>query len=92
MCVVETDHFLDRWSERVGKYYPRVRKTVLRAIQRGEQRRHGKLELGVLVPVKYRGEIFCIIGVEDEKEEDIVDFVLKTVLTEEQARAHGWVR
>lgn len=46
----------------------------------------------MLVPVKYRGEIFCIIGVQEEKEEEIVEFVLKTVLTEEQARAMGWVQ
>jgi len=91
MCIVETNHFLARWAERVGEYRPRVRKSVLRAMQRGEHRRHGKPELGVLVPVKYRGEIFCIVGVREEKK-DIIEFVLKSVLTEEQARVMGWIR
>lgn len=91
MCVVETMHFLAKWSERVGKYRPRrVRKSVLRAIQRGEHRLQWGAKRGILVPVKYRGEVFCVIGVPEEKRE--IEFVLKSVLTEDQARAMGWVR
>lgn len=88
MCIIETNHFLARWAERVGEYYrSRLHKLIFRAIQRGEHRRNRKPELGILVPIRFRGRNVCIVGVPEEGE-----FILRSVLTEEQAGRMGWDR
>lgn len=87
MRVIETHHFLDQWSKRVGKYYPRLRKLIIQAIRRGEHRRHRNPELGILVPIERRGTTYCVVGVPTRKE-----FILRTVLDEDMACRMGWNR
>ena len=87
MDIVATKHFLSQWEERVGKYYPRVKKKIYRAIRRGEHRMQRNQKLGILVPVEFRGEKVYVIGKPDEE-----NFVLITVLTLSQANAIGWRR
>ena len=87
MRVIETHHFLAQWASRVGKYYPRLRKLVLRSIVRGEARRHRRPELGILVPIEHTGKILCVVGIPTRKE-----FILRTVLPEDMACRMGWNR
>lgn len=88
MSIIETNHFLDRWEERVGRYRPRVHKLIQRSIRRGENRiLGGRLDRGMLIPLVWKGRPLCVVGVPEDGE-----FILRSVLTEDQADRIGWNR
>lgn len=87
MRIVETNHFLAQWTERVGRYHRGVRKLVRVAVEAGELCRHRRVELGILVMIRYADQVVCVVGIPTGRL-----FVLRTVMLEDMANRMGWNR
>ena len=85
MRIMETRHFRQRWTKRVGAHDVALRKCVRRAVESGNVRQHPDESRGLMVAIIYHSRKLCVMAVPNGG-----DLYLRTVMSLGMAKKSGW--